>query len=53
MANLGTDTTIRKRNMPLKEEKDMVIHDGVYNDEIRDFLKENNLEVSETDFEAI
>ena len=31
----------------------MVIHDGVYNDEIRDFLKENNLEVSETDFEAI
>ena len=31
----------------------MVIHDGVYNDEIRDFLKENNLEVSETNFEAI
>ena len=31
----------------------MVIHDGVYNDEIRDFLKENNLDVPEGDFEAI
>lgn len=31
----------------------MVIHDGVYKDEIRDFLKENNLDVSEEDFEAI
>ena len=30
----------------------MVIHDEVYKDEIRDFLKENNLDVSEEDFEV-